>query len=207
MLFRVLGLPEPGVDIPSSNFTVLVWGGASNVGNMAIQLARLAGLNIYATASEKNHEYLRSLGANKLFDYSSTTVVSEIVEAAEHEGKPVAYVVDAISSPSTLGPIQEILSKSSGETKEIAHTTPWPEELAKVDGIKADMVHGEQVWLEPNAIKLGARIFNEDLPKWLETGVVVPPPGRVVKGGLEKIQDTLNEQKAGVSNQKLLVEV
>ena len=207
MLFKMLGLPEPGTDTPPSKSTLLVWGGGSNVGNMAIQLAHLVGLNVYVTASKQNHEYLRSLGANQLFDYNSATVVNDITDAAEAEGKPITHVLDAISLPTTLGSVQEILSKSSGKVKELAHTTPWPEELAKVDGINGDMVHGEEMWIKPDVIQLGAKVFNEDLPRWLETGVIVPPPGRVIKGGLGKIQDSLNEQKAGVSNQKLVVEV
>jgi NADPH2:quinone reductase len=42
---------------------VLVHGGASAVGQTVIQLARLRGATVIATAREANHEYLRSLGA------------------------------------------------------------------------------------------------------------------------------------------------
>ena len=177
------------------------------MGNLAIQFARLAGLNVYATASEKHHKYLRSIGANLLVDYHSTSAVDDLVAAAEREGKPIAYVVDAISLPTTLGPIQEILAKSTGSVRKIAHTTPWPEELAKMDGIDADMVHGEQIWTKPDVIELGAKVFHEYLPKWLEAGKIVPPPHRVISGGLGKIQAALMELQVGVSNEKFLVEV
>lgn len=43
--------------------TVLVHGGSGGVGLMAVQLARLRGARVIATASERNHELLRSLGA------------------------------------------------------------------------------------------------------------------------------------------------
>lgn len=206
MLFHVLGLPEPNSDTRLANCTVLVWGGASNVSKLAIQLARLAGLNVYAVASKQHHEYLRSLGAKSLFDYHSTAVVEDVVATAEREVKPVAYVADAISLSTTLGPVQEILAKSTARVKRIAHSAPWPEELAKADGIDAAMVHGDEVWFKPALVELGAQIFHEYLPEWLETGSIVPSPYRVVDGGLGQIQAALNELEAGVSNQKLLVE-
>lgn len=43
--------------------TVLVHGGAGGVGLMAVQLATLRGARVVATASRRNHELLRELGA------------------------------------------------------------------------------------------------------------------------------------------------
>ncbi|SDC46671.1 NADPH:quinone reductase [Actinokineospora iranica] len=43
--------------------TLLVHGGAGAVGTMAVQLARLRGVTVVATARAENHDYLRSLGA------------------------------------------------------------------------------------------------------------------------------------------------
>lgn len=43
--------------------TVLVHAAAGGVGTVAVQLARLEGATVVGTASERNHAYLRSLGA------------------------------------------------------------------------------------------------------------------------------------------------
>ncbi|PRX09248.1 UNVERIFIED_ORG: NADPH:quinone reductase-like Zn-dependent oxidoreductase [Martelella mediterranea] len=43
--------------------TVLVSGASGAVGSVAVQLARHRGLTVIATASERNHDYLRKLGA------------------------------------------------------------------------------------------------------------------------------------------------
>jgi enoyl reductase len=43
--------------------TVLIHAGAGGVGHLAVQLARLRGALVVATASPDNHEFLRSLGA------------------------------------------------------------------------------------------------------------------------------------------------
>ncbi|WP_353611745.1 zinc-binding dehydrogenase [Arthrobacter sp. OY3WO11] len=43
--------------------TVLIHGGSGGVGSLGIQIAMALGASVIATASEKNHEFLRSLGA------------------------------------------------------------------------------------------------------------------------------------------------
>ena len=50
---------------------VLVHGGAGAVGIFAVQLARLHGAHVTATASEANAEFVRSLGAEQVIDYRS----------------------------------------------------------------------------------------------------------------------------------------
>jgi NADPH:quinone reductase-like Zn-dependent oxidoreductase len=47
----------------TSGETVLIHGGAGGVGSLGIQIAVALGAKVIATASEKNHEFLRSLGA------------------------------------------------------------------------------------------------------------------------------------------------
>ncbi|WP_285240841.1 NADP-dependent oxidoreductase [Pseudarthrobacter sp. MEB009] len=43
--------------------TVLIHGGSGGVGSLGIQIAAAVGAKVIATASEKNHDFLRSLGA------------------------------------------------------------------------------------------------------------------------------------------------
>jgi enoyl reductase len=43
--------------------TVLIHAAAGGVGSFAVQIARAAGANVIGTASPRNHDYLRSLGA------------------------------------------------------------------------------------------------------------------------------------------------
>jgi NADPH:quinone reductase-like Zn-dependent oxidoreductase len=58
--------------------TLLVWGGASSVGSNAVQLAVAASYEVITTASRKNFEYVKKLGASYRFDYNSPTVISEL---------------------------------------------------------------------------------------------------------------------------------
>jgi NADPH:quinone reductase-like Zn-dependent oxidoreductase len=52
--------------------TVLVHGGAGGVGSMLVQMAKARGAHVIATASARNHDYLRGLGADQVIDYTTT---------------------------------------------------------------------------------------------------------------------------------------
>jgi NADPH:quinone reductase-like Zn-dependent oxidoreductase len=51
------------LDFLGDGETVVINGAAGGVGTAAVQLARERGLRVIGTASERNHDYLRSLGA------------------------------------------------------------------------------------------------------------------------------------------------
>lgn len=51
--------------------TVLIHGGAGNVGVYAVQLASQAGLHVVATAGTADLEYVRRLGAERVLDYKT----------------------------------------------------------------------------------------------------------------------------------------
>ncbi|WP_293863158.1 NADP-dependent oxidoreductase [Steroidobacter sp.] len=50
---------------------VLIHGGAGGVGSAAVQIAKSRGAYVIATASKRNHEYLRSIGADEVIDYQT----------------------------------------------------------------------------------------------------------------------------------------
>ncbi len=60
--------------------TILIQGGAGGVAGFAIQLAKHIGARVITTASAKNHDYLRGLGADEIIDYNArdfTAAVSD----------------------------------------------------------------------------------------------------------------------------------
>jgi NADPH:quinone reductase-like Zn-dependent oxidoreductase len=54
-----------------SGQTILVQGGAGGVAGFAIQLAKHLGARVITTASARNHQYVRSLGADQVIDYNA----------------------------------------------------------------------------------------------------------------------------------------
>jgi len=83
-----LALEHPcSAPVPTGR-TLLVWGGSTSVGSNAIQLAVAAGYDVVTTCSPRNFGYVRKLGASRVFNYHSSTVVEDIVDALE--GKTIA---------------------------------------------------------------------------------------------------------------------
>src|SRR5271155_1965449 len=51
--------------------TILIQGGAGGVAGFAIQLSKHLGATVLTTASARNHDYVRSLGADRAVDYNT----------------------------------------------------------------------------------------------------------------------------------------
>lgn len=58
--------------------TLFLAGASGAIGTLVIQLAKLQGIRVIGSASSKNHEYMRSLGAEKAVDYTSPDWKSEV---------------------------------------------------------------------------------------------------------------------------------
>jgi len=110
-LYLRLGLPEPGLQIERS-FPVLVWSGATAVGQYVIQLAKLSGLSVVTTASKDQHEYLKSIGADSVFDYKEPDIVAKIREATHND---LAYGFDCISSEATIKTATDCFGQKGGK--------------------------------------------------------------------------------------------
>jgi len=51
--------------------TILIQGGAGGVAGFAIELAKHIGATVITTASARNHDYVRGLGADRVIDYNT----------------------------------------------------------------------------------------------------------------------------------------
>ncbi|EWG53303.1 hypothetical protein FVEG_11766 [Fusarium verticillioides 7600] len=106
-LFNIIGMGLPVAGVPGIDPVgkgILIWGGASSVGMMAIQLAKAAGLqHVFVTASAKNHNILRELGATHCFDYRSRTVVEDIQQTQKTLGIYLTLAFDTVCK-GVMGP-------------------------------------------------------------------------------------------------------
>ncbi|KAJ3272408.1 Polypeptide release factor (eRF1) in translation termination [Terramyces sp. JEL0728] len=98
-LFYHLGLPTPEKPATGNRPKLLVWGASGSVGHFAVQLGKLAGLRVVATASPASHENILALGAEKVFDYRDPEVSKKILEWA---GNDLTFGLDAISENNTV---------------------------------------------------------------------------------------------------------
>ena len=197
-----LGLAMPSVDAAPRNETVFVWGGSTSVGSNAIQLARCAGYRVVTTASARNFEYARSLGAVAAVDYHSKTVVNDIVE---HIGdSPLAGTL-AVTMGS-LAPSLSVVQRTKG-SRRIAAAFPAVAVRLQTLFRRRRGVEITAIWggtLKDNEV--GPGIYVDFLPAALAAGRYrAAPPARVVGHGLESIPDAIKELQRGVSATKIVV--
>lgn len=117
---------------------VLIHAGAGGVGIYAIQLAKNAGATVITTASKKNHELLKELGADQVIDYH-TTDFSEVLEEID-------LVFDTLG-----GAVQKDSFKVLNEAGRLISIVSQPaEELAQ------RIAKAESIWLQPDGLQLQA---------------------------------------------------
>jgi threonine dehydrogenase-like Zn-dependent dehydrogenase len=221
-----LALGAPSAAPPPTGKTLLVWGGSTSVGSNAIQLAVAAGYDVVTTASPRNFDYVRRLGARAAFDYRSKTVIADIVNALR--GREIAGAL-AIG-PNSASACVDVVAACNGNRFVSMATPPtsWDDvpagrgrflhllpalarmivgaialsQKARRGGVRTKMIWGSALI----ANDVGPMIFEAFLPTALaESRFVAAPPPTVVGAGLAQISVALERQRQGVSATKLVV--
>lgn len=163
-------------------------------------MASAAGVTVATTASSHNHEYVKSLGATHVFDHTKSGVVDDIVKALK--GSDFAGVYDAISEEKTVRSSADIASQLGGGI--VVTVLPPPEGLP--ENVKALGVFAITVATEHKDV--GDAVWRKFVPQALAQGKLqAKPDPLLIKGGLEKVQEGLDKQKAGVSAKKVVIEI
>ncbi len=71
--------------------TILIHGGAGGVGTIAIQVAKAIGARVVTTALARNHEFVRSLGADDAIDYTAEDYVEAVARLTGGHGVNVVF--------------------------------------------------------------------------------------------------------------------
>lgn len=216
-----LALQYPTSHTKPTGKTLLIWGGATSVGCNAIQLAVAAGYEVITTASPKNFDYVKKLGASQAFDYRSKTIVNDLIRA--FKGKTTAGALTMGSGAAEA--CMDVLDKCTGDKFISMATYPLPNPRptrfvipltiysfvsftisnwvkSKLRGIRTNFIFGSS--LAHNDV--GRAIYVNFLPEALAQGTYVAAPDPYVVGkGLECIETGLEVQKKGVSAKKVVV--
>ncbi|EXJ68765.1 uncharacterized protein A1O5_07696 [Cladophialophora psammophila CBS 110553] len=123
-LYQNLQLPLPGSK-GKANFLVLIYGGSTATGAIAIQFAKLSGAFVITTCSPHNFDYVKRVGADVVLDYNSPSVVEDIKNAAQNN---LGYALDCISLEPSARICVSAMSESGGQ---LATLQPIADELVK----------------------------------------------------------------------------
>ncbi|KAJ7910296.1 chaperonin 10-like protein [Mycena leptocephala] len=196
-LYQCLGLPTPlqPVSVPKD---ILIWSGTSATGQYAVQFATLAGLRVISTSSTKNIDFVKSLGADEVFDYADSKTPKRILSAT---GGALKYAMDCISEGMTPNQVSMSLGKEGGT---IATLLPYESRRkgVKTVFILAYSIFGKTVEF-PFSFPANpehhenAKIYCKLISNVLASGAVKPIPVRLYPHGLASVCDGLEDMKAG----------
>ncbi|KAH7240252.1 chaperonin 10-like protein [Fusarium redolens] len=205
-LFKGLGLPMREKTAEESG-AILVWSGASAVGVSAVQIAHALGWPVYATASPKHDEWLKTLGATDTWDYRDPEVAQKIAQALKSSGTKIRGVIDARSEGTSFDSVVEVLTRTDlTPACKVTTLMPWPEEKSLPAG--PEVYHTNCWGFTEKYPDIASWIFGGWLSKALGDGRIKPAPrALVIEGGLEATQEMLNVLRVGASGEKFVLRV
>ena len=158
--------------------TVLVHAAAGGVGSMAVQIARLLGARVIGTASEANHDHVRSLG-----------------------GEPVIYGDGLAGRVRALAPdgvdvVADFVGGVLDDT--LAVLAPGGRHASVADPSVAGS-RGTYLWVRPDAADLAV------LARWAEKGDLVVPVAAVLD--LDRVAEAFDLSRQGHTRGKIVIRI
>ncbi|KAJ7182890.1 chaperonin 10-like protein [Mycena crocata] len=215
-LYLSMKLPEPYTTPAQKGTPILVWGGASSVGTMVIQLAKLSGFTVFSTASVKNHAYLKSLGADYVLPYADLNTPAQIRRLT---GNQLYLGYDCISEKgSTQAVIDAFGSEIPTEHKKrvvVIVPETGEEKGANSEGVELHVIMvltllGKELNILHMRVPASQRdydfsIHSYELLEQLITEKKIQPQRLKVMGGLEKVAEGFEYMRSGkVSAEKII---
>ncbi|KAG6004538.1 hypothetical protein E4U54_000522 [Claviceps lovelessii] len=208
---KLLGLPLP--DRPSeTSFIVLVYGGSTATGTIAIQLLRQANLIPIATCSPKNFELVKSRGAEEVFDYRDAECAEKIKSYTRNN---LAHALDCITTAESTALCFKAIGRAGGNYVSL---DPFPTHAATRKVVKTDWVLGPSIfgdgstWPEPYGRPPSDELRRFGAELWavtqslLDQGKLQHHPFRVLDGGFDAILEGMDIVKSGtLSGEKIVV--
>ncbi|GLA72630.1 hypothetical protein AtubIFM55763_003512 [Aspergillus tubingensis] len=223
-LYQSMQLPGPGMacddeitdmqrdekgndeDIPS----ILIYGGATSTGSLAIQFAKLSGLRVVTTCSEPNRAWMHELGADAVFDYHDPHVGDRIREFTDDT---VELAFDTISTNQTAAICAAAISSSGGCYNALLDVRCPRGDVDTHVSMAYDIIGepyvmgGKEVQAQPENLSFGAQWANT-VEVLLQSRQVTSQRFQVKPGGLAGIASGLDWLRQGkVRASKLVYKV
>ena len=198
-----------GIDLTrAKDIQLLIWGGTSSVGQYAVQIAILLGIQFATTC--RNRSVLESLGAENVFDYTSETVVEDIKKTLPN----ITYVLDCIGSEESSMLASQAVVDAGGK---LCTMTPGKRTARRVEKRLevSDVLVFTALFKELNYGQFTVPVREEDrdlshelyenLPEWLQSGKIKPNKPRIVDGGLDGVEKGFELFRSGAISREKVV--
>lgn len=110
-LYQSLKLALPTEPIKDAT-PILIYGGSTATGTLAIQFAKLSGYKVLTTCSPHNFDLVKSLGADEVYDYKDANSAASIRKSTNNNLK---LVMDCIAVEASAAFCDNALSTEGGE--------------------------------------------------------------------------------------------
>ncbi|KAK8072676.1 zinc-binding dehydrogenase family oxidoreductase [Apiospora saccharicola] len=211
-LFKALALPGTPREPAANPLVVLVHGGSSSVGTMAVQLLRLTGHRPIATCSPKNNDLVRGYGAEEVFDYHDPDCAQKI---KSYTRNALAHVLDPFTDVKSIALCYAAMGRTGGR---YACLEMYPDYVLDRKTIKVAFVmgpallghqlaldHGYERDADPEMREFGVRWY-QTVQHLLDHGKLRTHPLREVKGVFQGVLEGVSMLKnKQVSGEKLVV--
>lgn len=223
-LYHLMGLPFPtvgsGLDLlplgdkttETSERAILIYGGSTTTGLMAIQWAKLSGMLVITTCSAANFGLVKERGADHAFDYHDTKdCVEGIRKITGGQLRLVFDCVGSFDSPQICA--DAMASDGEGCLYNSLSLTPFPREdvrsiftpgeavLGEARQVRGEFIPGDEELFKANKdfLRLSAHLF--------KIGKIRPPPTETVNG-MDKILDVMDDlRKWNISGKKMVARI
>ncbi|CAG8923341.1 unnamed protein product [Penicillium salamii] len=211
-LFWSLQLPGTFEAPAAKAEDVLIYGGSSTIGLLAIQMVKLCGHRVITTCSPHNTDLVRSYGADLVFDYSSPTCAEDIRVATKNT---LRFALDPFAEAKTVRLCYAAIGRTGGRYCALEQ---YQESLCTRKTVKHELVMGgaisgqgvelpEPYGIAPRPeIGIWARKWYRNVQELIDEGKLKPCPMQVLGGKFEGILEGLDLLRNGkVSGKKLVV--
>ncbi|CAI6336244.1 unnamed protein product [Periconia digitata] len=192
-IFLKMGKPGSG----SSEDKVLIWGAGGAVGLYAAQYAKSVGHTVVVTASPRDSERQKKLGATAVVDYKAADAVEQLRKLG-----PFRYLFTASGDPASQQTLASLIPPSEGGQfgSVLAGDVDLPANVQRIYGFftgasQVDENTDYRDWY-----------YQKYLPKVLQEKLVEPAQFTIVEGGLAALQQACADVHDGKVRGKLIVD-
>lgn len=194
---------------------VVVYGAATMLGYMVLQVAKYLGYDCIAVASKCNEQLLKNVGAKIVIDYHDPDWQEQVLVAG---GDNIVVACDCYSAPETVSRVYSLITSTGRSyvnysvpsiTPQIEITTPKPNvrltapnwfhlcQDVKKFGLQS-------LPADPTFIECRVEIYDQ-INQLLLGNHIIAPPISVIGDGLESVPDALDHISKGVHATKLVI--